>query len=105
MFNKHVFLSIQHIEEVTGYIVIHQFSGNFIDFSSLRLIRGSDLYRSPPQGCKGTAQEAAALKAMESGIVTTENVRYYALFVITGISNFMGIKELWMPNLTGNAIN
>jgi len=93
-------LIFQHIEQVTGYVLISRFSGNLIDFSSLRLIRGNELYLDPPEACKGTAGRALNQSSLAA------NVREYALRVVSNSGfNGNGLKELWLPNLTGITIN
>ena len=90
----------QHIEQVTGYILISRFTGAYIDFSSLRLIRGLELHQEPPQICQGTAEKAFEKATYQSS--RSPDVREYALSVVTNnMGGGPGFKELWMPNLTG----
>ena len=94
----------QHIEEVTGYILISRFRGHHIDFSSLRLIRGLELFKDPLKACKGTAEDAAeeANKLSESFLGGSKK---YALFVRGNHYRYgNNLNELWMPNLTGNGV-
>ena len=97
-FYSHLF---QHIEEVTGYILITRISANHIDFSSLRLIRGNTLYQDPPISCEGSTY--AALRNSQPNFMRA-NRTGYALYVVDNTRSFIGggFKELWMPNLAGN---
>ena len=91
---------------MTGYILISRFSGNYIDLSSLRLIRGRTLYQYPPQACKGTAAIAKSQQTNNGQLNALENSKHFALYVVGNKASNMeiyGLKELWMPNLTGKS--
>ena len=61
----------------------------------MRLIRGNDLYQYPPNACGGSSR-----------LESVENARRLALYVVDNDITFddLGLKEIWMPLLTGNVI-
>lgn len=81
-------LFLQHIQEVTGYVLVSRITGYYIDLSSLRLIRGNEPISSPQQFCS-------------QPIKNTNLVESYSLYVFDNSEDGAGLRELWMPNLSG----